>query len=66
MDIEVHIARCSSRSNEHWEVRVAGPGGWRTSISQASLSACRRDARAWAQPLGTTVTEEAPDEEPRP
>ena len=43
---------------ETFEVRVIGPGGWRTSISRASLSACRSDADAWATVLGIDVVEE--------
>lgn len=57
MSIRIYIAR-SSAHVEEFEVRVVGPGGWRTSISRASLSACRSDAKAWANVLGVNVVEE--------
>lgn len=54
--IRIQIAR-SSAHVEEFEVRIIGPGGWRTSISRASLSACRSDARAWANVLSAPIEE---------
>ena len=55
-EVRIQIAR-SSAHVEEFEVRVIGPGGWRTSISRASLSACRHDARAWANVLKAKIEE---------
>lgn len=59
-EVSIQIARSAPNPDlpeNNWEVRVIGPGGWRTSIGRASLSACRSDARAWAQVLGVEVRE---------
>lgn len=55
-EVRIQIARSSTHAEEY-EVRVIGPGGWRTSISRASLSACRSDARAWAHVLNAEIEE---------
>ena len=55
-EVQIQIARSSAHA-EKYEVRVIGPGGWRTSISQAPLSACRSDARAWAHVLKAEIEE---------
>lgn len=55
--VRIQIAR-SSVHVEEFEVRVIGPGGWRTSISRASLSVCRSDAQAWQTVLQVPVEEQ--------
>ena len=53
--LRIQIARTTALSSraldDRWEVRLIGPGGWRTTVSAVPLSQARSDAYALGQVL---------------